>query len=213
MPQARLIAPGTIVRPRVLQDVAGRSVAIPPAAGLGKPAPASVLVHLQFRRFAGCPVCHLHLRSFARRHRELEAAGVREVVLFHSPPEELRPHTADLPFAVVADPDKRLYAEFGVESSPRALLDPRAWLPILRAVVFAVAGILTGTVRPPAANPQGGRLGLPADFLIAPDGPREGRVVACKYGAHVDDQWSVDEVLALARAWREESSRPLVGAD
>jgi hypothetical protein len=30
--------------------------------------------------------------------------------------------------------------------------------------------------------------------LIAPDG----RVVACKYGAHADDQWSVDDLLALA---------------
>ncbi|MEE3918755.1 hypothetical protein V2I01_10735 [Micromonospora sp. BRA006-A] len=44
------------------------------------------LIHLQFRRFAGCPVCNLHLRSIVRRHAEIEAAGVREVVLFHSPP-------------------------------------------------------------------------------------------------------------------------------
>lgn len=204
MPEARLISAGTVLRPRVLQDVSGRSVSIPEAARPGEPA----LVHLQFRRFAGCPICNLHLRSFARRHRELETAGVREAVLFHSPADELRPHTADLPFAVVADPDKRLYAEFGVESSPRALLDPRAWLPVLRAVAFAMTGILTGTVRPPAANPQGGRLGLPADFLIASGG----LVVACKYGAHADDQWSVDEVLAQARAWREKSSRELVGA-
>ena len=203
MPEARLISPSTILRPRVLQDVSGRSVSIPQAAGPGKPA----LVHLQFRRFAGCPVCNLHLRSFTRRHRELEMAGVREVVLFHSPADELRPHTADLPFAIITDPDKRLYAEFGVASSPRALLDPRAWLPILRAIAFAVTGILTGTVRPPAANPRGGRLGLPADFLIAPDG----RVVACKYGAHADDQWSVDEVLAQTLAWRERDVRELAG--
>lgn len=195
MPEARLISPGSILRPRVLEDVSGRPVAIPPAAGAGTPA----LVHLQFRRFAGCPVCNLHLRSFARRDRELEAASVCEVVLFHSPADELRPHTADLPFAVVADPGKWLYAEFGVEASPRALLDPRAWLPVLRAIGFALGGLLTGTVRPPAANPHGGRLGLPADFLIAPDG----RVVACKHGAHADDQWSVDEVLAQAKAWRE----------
>lgn len=214
MSQARLLSPGTILRPRVLQDVSGRSVALPPAPapgpppGLGMPA----LVHLQFRRFAGCPICHLHLRSFARRHRELETAGVREVVVFHSPADELRPHTADLPFAVVADPDKRLYAAFGVGASPRALLDPRAWLPILRVIGFATVGIVTGTVRPPAANPQGGRLGLPADFLIAPQGSSEGRVAACKYGAHADDQWTVDEVLAHARTWREESSRALIGA-
>jgi hypothetical protein len=203
MPEARLISPGTILRPRVLQDVSGRAVVIPPAAGSEKLA----LVHLQFRRFAGCPVCNLHLRSFARRHGALESAGVREVVVFHSPADELRRHTAGLPFAVVADPDKRLYAEFGVEASPRALLDPRAWLPILRALAFATAGALAGTVRAPGFSPHGGRLGLPADFLIAPHGrpagPADGRVIACKHGAHVDDHWSVDEVLARARAWRE----------
>jgi hypothetical protein len=186
MPETRLISPNSIVWPRVLEDVSGRSVRLPQAGAL---------VHLQFRRFAGCPVCNLHLQSFARRHHELEAAGVREIVLFHSPADELRPHTVDFPFAIVADPDKRLYAEFGVTSSPRALLDPRAWLPILRAVAFAIGGLLAGTVRPPSANPHGGRLGLPADFLIAADG----QTIACKYGAHVDDHWSVDDVLALAR--------------
>ncbi len=186
MPDTRLVSSSAYVHLRVLEDVSGRTLRLPQEGAL---------VHLQFRRFAGCPVCNLHLRSFARRHRELETAGIREVVLFHSPADELRPHTADLPFAIVADPDKRLYAEFGVTSSPRALLDPRAWLPILRAVAFAIGGLLTGTVRPPPANPHGGRLGLPADFLIAPDG----HVVARKYGAHVDDHWSVDDVLAQAR--------------
>ncbi|MBL6651810.1 MAG: AhpC/TSA family protein [Reyranella sp.] len=186
MPEARLISPNSIVRRRVLEDVSGRAVRLPQEGAL---------VHLQFRRFAGCPVCNLHLRSFARRHGELEAAGVREIVLFHSPADELRLHTADFPFTIVADPDKRLYAEFGVTSSPRALLDPRAWLPILRAVAFAIGGLLTGTVRPPPAKPHGGRLGLPADFLIAPDG----RMIASKYGEHVDDHWSVDDVLARAR--------------
>lgn len=190
MTEATRVSAGSFVRSCVLKDVAGRSIPIPQEGGL---------VHLQFRRFAGCPVCNLHLRSFARRDRELQATGISEVVLFHSPADELRPHTSDFPFAIVADPDKRLYAEFGVTASPRALLDPRAWFPILRAVAFAFVGLLTGTARMPASNPHGGRLGLPADFLIAPDG----RVIACKYGEHVDDHWSVDEVLALARDEQE----------
>jgi hypothetical protein len=38
-------------------------------------------------------------------------------------------------------------------------------------------------------------LGLPADFLIAPSG----RINAVKYGADAYDQWSVDELLTLAR--------------
>jgi len=40
----------------------------------------------------------------------------------------------------------------------------------------------------------GGKLGLPADFLIA----RDGRILACKYGKHIYDQWSVDDLLAQA---------------
>ena len=42
-------------------------------------------------------------------------------------------------------------------------------------------------------HPTGGHLGLPGDFLIGPDG----RVLACKHGRHANDQWSVDELLAL----------------
>ena len=156
------------------------------------------LVHLQFRRFAGCPVCNLHLRSIVRRHDEILAAGVREVVLFHSTAEELRQYAADLPFAVVADPDKRLYTGFGVESAPRALADPRAWGAILRGVGRDLVAMVREGRRAPSLMPHGGRFGLPADLLIAPDG----RVLASKYGEHADDQWSVDELLAHARSER-----------
>jgi hypothetical protein len=150
------------------------------------------LVHLQFRRFAGCPVCHLHLRSIVNRRADIEAAGIREVVLFHSSADALRPYTADLPLDVVPDPGRVLYREFGVESGPRALLDPRGWPAIARAVVRELQAVRRGRPAPPA-RPEGGRLGLPADFLVASDG----RVLAAKHGAHVDDQWSVDELLAL----------------
>jgi peroxiredoxin len=149
------------------------------------------LVHLQFRRFAGCPICNVHLRSVVQRHDEIAAAGIREVVFFHSPADELREYTADLPFAVIADPEKRFYRDFGVESSPRALLDPRAWGAIARGATMT----LLGRFRAPATKQDGGHLGLPADFLIE----RSGRVRAAKYGRHAYDQWSVDELLAHAR--------------
>jgi len=180
------LEPGAVVAARSLLTVAGVPVSLPDP---------DRLTHLQVRRFAGCPVCNLHLRSFARRHDEIVAAGIREVVVFHSPPDELRRHADGLPFALVADPDKRLYAEFGVESGARALLAPLVWLPIVRAVSVSLWAILRGQGRLPATNPHGGRLGLPADFLIA----STGQIIACKYGEHADDQWSVDELLSLAR--------------
>jgi peroxiredoxin len=180
------IAPGAPFASRELDTVSGERVRIPDP---------KQLVHLQLRRFAGCPICHLHLRSFVRRKDELAAAGVREVIVFHSPRAELVPHVTDFPFAVVADPDRVLYRALGVESGSRALLDPRALLSVLRAVVVGSLEIVRGRARPPALAPHGGRLGLPGDFLIAPDGS----VLACKYGEHADDQWSVDEVLERAR--------------
>jgi peroxiredoxin len=170
---------------RCLASVTGELVEVPD--------PRRV-VHLQLRRFAGCPVCNLHLRSFVRRHDELEAAGIREVVVFHSSTDELRAHVSELPFAVIADPDKRLYAELGVSSARRALLDPRAWGPILLAVARSLVAVVRGRERAPSLTPRGGRFGMPADFLIGPDG----RVLACKHGEHAYDQWARDEVLAIA---------------
>ncbi|RZQ62841.1 peroxiredoxin-like family protein [Amycolatopsis suaedae] len=153
------------------------------------------VVHLQFRRFAGCPVCNVHLRSFAVRQDEITAAGVREVVVFHSPADQLREQAGDLPFDLVADPDQDLYRTFGVTSARRALLDPRAWPGIARAVAVTVPAVLRRRVPAPPPSPHGGRLGLPADFLIGADGT----VLAVKYGEHANDQWSVAELLTLVR--------------
>jgi AhpC/TSA family len=152
------------------------------------------LVHLQFRRFAGCPICNLHLQSIVRRHDDITAAGVREVVFFHSPADELAQHTSDLPFPTIADPDKRYYKQFGVESSPRAVLDPRAWGTIIRGM----GSTALRRFRAPKLHQEGGHLGLPADFLI----DTSGRVIASKHGSHADDQWSVDELLTHVRAAR-----------
>lgn len=151
-------------------------------------------IHLQFRRFAGCPVCNLHLQSFVHQYEKLKKAGVREVVVFHSPAEDLLIHEGHLPFDLIADPSRRLYALFGVESSPRSLLNPKAWLPIVRGIFHSLKAVLRKDIVMPPVMPQGGSLGLPADFVIAD----QGRVVACKYGVHANDQWSVDEVLDLA---------------
>lgn len=185
---------GATIVTRELTTITGQSVRVPDES---KP------IHLQFRRFAGCPVCNLHLRSIIRRREEIEAMGVRELVVFHADPGEVLRYEADLPLDVIADPTKRLYREFGVESSPRALTDPRAWRPIIRAAATWVRGFIAGQRRLFRLRPQGGRLGLPADFLIADDG----RVIASKYGKHADDQWSVDELLTLAAAYRADPTR------
>jgi peroxiredoxin len=182
---ARHIEVGTTVPPRTLTAVDGTEVRLPAADGL---------THLQLRRFAGCPVCNLHLQSVAARHDEIATAGITELVVFHSRDEDLRPQMRDLPFAVVGDPQKHLYVELGAESSVRAMLDPRAWSAIARGLARSLGLILRRRGKAPALFPEGRRWGLPVDLLLAADG----EVLAAKYGAHADDQWSVDELLAHA---------------
>lgn len=159
-------------------DIHGAAVAIPN--------PKTKWVHLQFRRFAGCPICNLHVHEFVERAADLTAAGIQEVVVYHSPPASLLPYQGKFPFAVIADPEKKIYQQFGVGTSVFAILDVRAWPAMARGISAADK---------PTGDPEGGPLGRPADFLIAADG----RIVASHYGRHAFDQWSVDELLRLTK--------------
>lgn len=172
---------GDKVDARTLTTIEGAAVALPAAKGL---------VHLQFRRFAGCPICSLHMHEVASRHDEITKAGVAEVVVFHSSADRLRRYVADLPFAVVADPNRKLYEEFGVHNSVRGMLNR----DVARAVGRGMRQTRSARSLVGSLALTENHLGMPADFLIAPDGA----VVARKYGEHADDQWSVDELLRLA---------------
>ncbi len=178
------LSSGATVPTRRLEAIDGRSVEIPAPQGR---------THLQFRRFSGCPICHLHLRSFSERHQEVADAGITEMVFFHSPAEELRGYQASLPFTVFADPDMVQYRNFGVAKGLRAIIDPRSWSAAVRG--FASARRHRGDPNYSGVGLSDGttHLGLPADFLIDPDGT----VVAAHYGSHADDQWSVDQLLEL----------------
>lgn len=182
-----------------LETIDGRTIVFGEAAGV---------VHLQFRRFAGCPICSLHLRTFVRRRTDIAEAGISEVIVFHSSASDLRKHAGAFEFDLVADPDKRAYLAFGVEASPRALLDPRVWPSIVAAVADALFGVLFRGQPMPPIRRDGGSTGLPGDFLIGPDG----RLLAVHYGVHADDQWSVDAMLSLARSAAADTALPAQNA-
>lgn len=173
------LQPGNPVPPMpLLKTIQGRPVAVPD--------PAAPYVHLQFRRFAGCPVCNFHLHSLSRRSAEIAAAGIHEVVFFHSSAQEMLDYQAQLPFDCIADPEKRFYRQFGVETSLLAPLHPAvAWAGLRNF-------LRTGKFYKKAEN---GVLGLPADFLI----DRQGQIKALNYGTHAYDNWDADELLRLAR--------------
>ncbi|MCV7215160.1 AhpC/TSA family protein [Mycobacterium crocinum] len=182
------VKPGDTVGAAELHTIKGVTVTLPDP---------EKIVHLQFRRFAGCPICNVHLQSVVKRYDEIAANGIREVVMFHSTPEELKTYVDDLPFDLVPDPDRTLYRRFGVETSVRSVADPRSVAPIFKGLVDpSLAGKLRLKAGMHRAN--GGHLGLPADILIDTDGT----VIDAKYGKHAGDQWSVDDLLQRAKVRR-----------
>jgi hypothetical protein len=120
---------------------------------------------------------------------DITASGIREVVFFHSSADALREHQTELPFDVIPDPERRIYADFGVEKSWRSILTPKV-----------LASVGTGFVQQRGKGTLGtlteSHLGMPADFIIDTDGT----VLAVKYGEHGADQWSVDELLTFGKA-------------
>lgn len=123
----KVVAPSPLA-PLQLESIEGTSVSIPSSS--------HAFTHLQFRRFAGCPICDMHLQRFITAASQLQASKIQEVIFFHSTREALLAYNTRLPFPVIADPDKRFYQAFGVEASLQSVLHPRAmwkgFLGILR---------------------------------------------------------------------------------
>ena len=153
---SRHLNAGDTIAPHQLQAISGESVSIP------DPDPAK-LTHLELRRFAGCPVCNLHLRSVVMRKDELAGGGHPRGGRVPFDPRGPAQVPAELPFDVIADPDKKLYGEFGVESAPRAMLSPRAWGAIIRGLGRSIGAMFRRKEAAPPVKP-GGRLasGSPA---------------------------------------------------
>ena len=132
-----------------------------------------------------------HLVSLAARTVGLDIAGVDVVAFFHSSAATLAPYHGDLPFPVVADPERVYYSRFGVGSSLLGLVHPKVVWSGMKGLFVAPSSPFVG---------EGGHAGLPADLLVDP----EGKLIASHYGAHADDQWEPEEVLELrARVRRE----------
>src|SRR5437660_5577831 len=140
--------PGDIVPATTLESVTGESIKLPDP---------NRLVHLQLRRFVDCPICNTHIAEMRGRAREIEAAGIKEVIVFHSSARSIRSYQNDVPFGLVGDPKKALSKEFGVKSSLGFIS--------LKSLGAAMRGIAHGHF---GLRLSGGPFGLPGDFLIVP---------------------------------------------
>lgn len=164
------------------------------AAAVTIPVAGANYTHIQFRRFSGCPICNTHIAELRRSKAQLDAARIHEVLFFHSSQKDVAAFHNNVPFDAVGDREKRYYNQFGVESSWK-FASPSAIRASLASMVRGNFGL---------KNVTDGPLGLPAEFLVAPDG----LIKAAHYGKHAYDQWPVQTLLDLARDSRLVISDP-----
>jgi peroxiredoxin len=162
------------------QTVDGETISL--AQFAGKP------LLLMFLRYASCPMCNLQLHDFARQYPRLRDRGLEAVAFFHSAAPSIRAHAGGhhYPFALVADPEFRIYGPYGVETSWSRLLLSMARPSFYVAWLRSLRHGLWGGVAWQMAK-------MPADFLIGPDG----RIVMAHYGQDIGDHLPIASITTL----------------
>lgn len=145
-------------------------------------------IMLSFYRYASCPLCNLRMHELIRNYPRLQP-DIELVAVFQSPADSIRQYVGrqDAPFPVVADPERQLYARYGLESSWGGFFGSFLRSP-LQPVKAMANGYLPGKV-------EGPMNALPADFLI----DEKGVVQLAYYGRDIGDHLPLEQVLAFAR--------------
>lgn len=143
---------------------------------------------LVFLRYWGCPLCQYDIRLLAQSHDRITAKGGQLLVVLQSDPAGLaakleKPEA--LPFAIICDPEQKLYRQFGIEAA--ANMAKMADFKMLGRMVKATKlGIRHGEY-------EGEEKQLPAAFVV--DGDR--KILYAHYAASVSDMPDGEELAAL----------------
>lgn len=141
---------------------------------------------LSFYRFASCPLCNYRIHELMARYDEFQKAGIRLVGVMQSSPDRIAKYAEKrkAPFPIIADPERKLYREYGVSASLMGMFHLRVFGTALKAMF---SGIFPGAPDFPLAT-------VPADFLIDP----EGVVWSAYYGRAVSDHIPFEKVVEFA---------------
>lgn len=140
-------------------------------------------VLLSFYRYASCPFCNLRVHQLSQRAPEWQARGLDLVAVFQSPRESILEYAGSepRPFAILPDPGRGLYRQYGVEGSWGGFL--KAGLQVGKLAAAMKEGFMPGKM-------EGDINMVPADFII----DEEGRVRVAYYGRDISDHLPEDVI-------------------
>jgi thioredoxin-dependent peroxiredoxin len=164
------------------QDLTGAPIALEDFAG--KP------LLLAFHRFAACPLCNLRTDQLIQYYPIWHSKGLEVVTFFQSQPENIQRFVERYrpPFQVVADPDRVIYNQYGIENSTM-----KAMLAMPKVI---------GALRKGYGNDfqqDGDQALIPGDFLINPDLT----IHTAHYGRSAADHLSIREIVNFLDATPE----------
>jgi thioredoxin-dependent peroxiredoxin len=143
---------------------------------------------LSFFRNGACALCNLRIRELIVQYHEFQLRRIKIVTVFESSIEDMEPFVGRQhpPFDLIADPDGKIYAMYGVESSEEK-------------VKYVIENHLADQQIKDAANagfPLTKQVGsnfnrLPADFVIGPDFT----ITRAHYSNIVIDHLPIEQIL------------------
>lgn len=145
-----------------------------------------------FFRHAGCPFCNLRVHALTKIHEELKSKGMEMIFFFESKKEVLLRsifHKEVSPIPLISDPQKLMYAAYGLEPSAAIATKSHLLSFVQTAFKASMAGV------PIHLMADGESINtIPAEFLID-----RGLVVKkVHYAKGLNDRISIDIVKDFA---------------
>ena len=169
------IQPGQPAKNFTSEDISGNAITLNDYANR--------CVMLSFYRYAACPLCNLRVSQLIQHHASFAERNLNLVAVFQSPRESIRRYVGrqDIPFAVIADPERNLYRLYGVESSWPGFIKGSLRLSMVASALMK--GFLPGKM-------EGIKSMVPADFLIGPDLT----IQVAYYGSDIGDHLPIEKI-------------------
>lgn len=149
-------------------------------------------IHLGFFRNVNCPFCNLRVHQLSKLNADFEAKDVKVIYFFESDSRLLLKsifHQEISPIPLIGDPQKKIYAQYGVEPSVLKSISTLFSKDALKDIKAGSALHL-----PVEKDKQATQTLIPADFLI----DEKFTIQTAHYGKHLNDHISIDEIKRFA---------------
>lgn len=139
---------------------------------------------ISFYRFSSCPFCNLRIAKLLEHYPEYQKKGLKAMNFWQSSKENMLEHIGEqeLQMPFIADKNKEVYKQYGVE---------RSWRGVFK-LLFQNPSLVTEALRThlPQTSTKGEKTLIPADFLINPDLT----IHRAYYGRHIGDHIPFEDI-------------------